>query len=311
MEIVPYPLLKDKTDFFLLWAKSFDWHCTPYWLERWVEIDFRLRGTPIAFCGVIDGKIVGLVGVMAIPTRNNHGEREIVGGIWGIATLPSCSRAGIGRTILEYSEDYFRHQGYRFSMLTTSRSIVAYRWYLEVGYEVVDKVESYQHFYKIPRASRRPESFPATSHGSAKSINLDKTIRLFENYTRDKCGFVYREVGSLQARQYMGFFEPGASVALDEGYLLASWQLGSLRISEIIAPNQKIGRDLITRAASLAKGGLHARFVFDRVVAQTLVKSGFRGDPGSYGVLMAKPLVGTIFSDVFDDSFICSNIDFF
>jgi hypothetical protein len=51
--------------------------------------------------------------------------------------------------------------------------------------------------------------------------------------------------------------------------------------------------------------------VFDPLVATTLEKMSFRKDLGAYGVLMAKPLAGVSFDDVYDDSFLWSSADFF
>jgi hypothetical protein len=97
----------------------------------------------------------------------------------------------------------------------------------------------------------------------------------------------------------------------EEGHLLSSSQTGSLWISEIIAFNQRTARELIQLAVKSSGAGIYVRYVFDPLVAATLEKMSFRKDPGSYGVLMAKPLAGVSFDDVYDDTFLWSSADFF
>jgi ribosomal protein S18 acetylase RimI-like enzyme len=311
MPIIPYAELKDKSDLFLLFAKSFDWYATPRSLDQWVASDFRLKSTPVGFCALVDGKVESFIGTMEIPTRNKHGERETVGGIWLVATKPSANRQGLGKKLLEHCEEYFRQKGYRFCTLTTSRNIIAYRWYREVGYDVVEYPDAYPHYYKIPRSAAGLRVQPAKSQAKASGFDYEKTLELFDKYMEDRCGFVYRDIGSLKAREQFGFYDSRYSRIHDDGYMLANSQSGSLRISEVISLKSSTARSLLRSAAGMTKGGLFARFVFDPDIARLFERSGYHRDLGTYDVLMAKPLTGVSFDDIYDRSFICTRVDFF
>jgi len=311
MQIITYHELRDKTDLFLLWAKSFGWLCTPKQIDHWVKTDERLIGTPVGVCAIIDGNLAGFVGIMEIPTRNKHGEAEIVGGIWAVSTRPMYARQGVGGYLLEAAENHFRSKGIRLSLLTTSRTLISYRGYVSFGYREVEKVNSYAHYYKIPRRSARADPFPPGPKGRAPKLGLEQIRSNFDRYARSHCGFTNRLIGALKEQQQMGYLEPKYSTVLDDGHLLSSSQMGSLWVSEIIALNQRAARELIQQAVKSSGAGIFVRYVFDPLVAATLEKMSFRKDPCSYGVLMAKPLTSVMFDDVYDDSFLWSSADFF
>jgi ribosomal protein S18 acetylase RimI-like enzyme len=311
MQIITYHELKDKTDLFLIWAKSFGWLCTPKQIDHWVKIDERLIGTPVGVCAIIDGNLAGFVGIMEIPTRNKHGEAELVGGIWAVSTRPMYARQGVGGYLLEAAESHFRSKGIRLSLLTTSRTLISYRGYISFGYREVEKINSYAHYYKIPQRSAKADPFPPGPKGKAPKPDLKQILSNFDHYACNHCGFTNRLIGALKAQQQMGAFESRYSTIQDKGHLLASSQMGSLSVWEIIAFKQKTARELIQRAVELSTAGVYVRYVFDPLVAATLEKMSFRKDPGSYGVLMAKPLVGASFDDVYDDTFLWSSADFF
>jgi ribosomal protein S18 acetylase RimI-like enzyme len=311
MQIITYHELKDKTDLFLLWAKSFGWLCTPKQMDHWVKTDERLIGTPVGVCAIIDSKLAGFVGIMEIPTRDKRGETEMVGGIWGVATRPMYARQGVGGHLLEAAENHFRSKGIRLSLLTTSRTLISYRGYVSFGYREVEKVNGYAHYYKIPRRSAKADLFPPGPKGKAPKLDLKQIRSNFNRYARNHCGFTNRLTGALKEQQEMGYFDPKYSTVQEEGHLLSSSQTGSLWISEIIAFNQRTARELIQLAVKSSGAGIYVRYVFDPLVAATLEKMSFRKDPGSYGVLMAKPLAGVSFDDVYDDTFLWSSADFF
>jgi GNAT superfamily N-acetyltransferase len=311
MQIITYHELKDKTELFPLWAKAFSWLCTPKQMDHWVETDERLIGTPVGVCAIIDGHLAGFVGIMEIPTRNKNGETEIVGGIWAVSTRPMYARQGVAGFLLEAAEKHFRSKGMRLSVLGTSRTLAAYRGYLSFGYREVEKVNSYAHYYKIPRRSAKADPFPPGPKGKTPKLDLEKICSNFDRYARNNCGFTNRLIGAMKEQQQLGYFESRYSTVQDEGHLLANSQMGSLWVSEIIAFKQKTTRDLIQQAVKLSGAGIYVRYVFHPLVAATLEKMAFHKDPGSYGVLMAKPLAGVSFDDVYDDSFLWSSADFF
>jgi GNAT superfamily N-acetyltransferase len=311
MQIVTYNELKDKTDLFLIWTKSFGWLCTPQQMDYWVKIDERLIGTPVGVCAIIDGEIAGFVGIMEIPTRNKHGETEMVGGLWAISTRPKYARQGVAGHLLEAAENHFRSKGYRLSLLTTAHSLISYRGYVSFGYREVEKVNGYSHFYKIPRRSAKADPFPPPPKGKVAKLDLKQVLANFNRYAANHCGFINRLPGASKEQQQMGYFESRYSTVLDDGHLLASSMMGSVWVSEIIAFKQKTARELIQKATELSGAGIYVRYVFDPMVAGVLEKLSFRQDAGSFGVLMAKPLANASFEDVYDDTFLWSSADFF
>ena len=196
-------------------------------------------------------------------------------------------------------------------MLTTSRALIAYRGYVSFGYREVEIIDNCPHFYKVLRRSAGADPFPPGAKGKVAKLDLKKIGKIFENYARNHCGFVIRDIGVMQERQEMGAFEPRPSVLLDDGYLLANKQLGSVSISEIIAPDRKTARELIRRSESTSTAGIFARYVFDPEVARLLTKMSYRSDPGNYGVVMAKPLTDVTFDDVYDDTFLFTAVESF
>ncbi len=311
MQIVTYNDLEDKTDLFNIWGKSFNWFCTPRQMDSWIKTDFRLRGTPVGYCGLIDGNIAGFVGVMEIPTRNKNGETEIIGGIWAVSTRPMYARQGVGGKLLEAAENYFRERGFRLSMLTTSQYLIAHRGYVSFGYREIEAVNNLPHFYKVPRRLAKSDPFAVAKKGKAAKSFLHDIGVLFDKYTHNRCGFTIRDAGLMKQREQLGYFEPDISPLLDNGYLLAYRQLGSIIILEVISFDKKTARELLRLASGWSTAGIGARYVFDPNVAELLSKSGFRQDPGSYGVLMVKSLDGTSFTDVYDSSFLYSSMDAF
>ncbi len=309
LEIIPYPELKDRTDLYHLWAQSFSFLATPRWLEGWIKIEDWLQDTPIGFCGLLDGRLVGFVGVMEIPTRDRHGQVEIVGGVWAVATRPSCRRQGVGRRILEVAEAHFRERGLRFSFLTTSRAIVAHRWYQSVGYEDVTIVDGYSHLYKILMS--RPVAPAGRPSAKAQRLDHRQIVANFARQWRNHCGFVYRTDRRLQVLERMGAYDPANSQVTPQGHLLASRQFGSSRVIEVLAGNKKTYGELIRSLERRTAAGVYLPFVSDPMAIEVLAKANYRRDQGSFDVLMAKPLAGANFDDVYDESFVISRCEFF
>jgi len=306
MNILTYNQLNDKSDIFLLWAKSFGFHCTSDWIDMWAPQDVRLQGTPIGFCAVENEKLLGFVGVMHLPTRNKHGDTEAVGGIWAVATRPTTGRRGIGRKLLDAAENHFREQGIRLSLLTTSRSIVAYRWYSEVGYSEIEAVNRYPHFYQFPRHSPNVELGKGTG-----DVDRHHILEIFHKHIRNNCGFTYRDEALMRFLEFRGPVDYRHSVVEEDAYFIATGSLGTLLISEILAPNQKSYSDLLKRAESMTREAVYSRYVFDENAAIAFEKARYRTDPEEYNVAMWKSLDGTKFSDIFDESFVMPRLDFF
>ena len=308
LEIVYYRDLKDKADLMHLWAQSFVWLGTPKLIDAWAKVGHGLKGTPVGTCGLIDGKLVGFVGVLELPTRNKFGDVELVGGIWAIATRPSAARQGIGRKLLEAAEDYFRRRGIRLSMLTTSRAIVAHRWYASVGYQEVEAVNQCPHYYKVFRVAPKSK---AKKRSGVQEFDRVQCIANFTRFMKDRCGFVYRAQERFDYMETVGNLTAAVSQTSERGHVIASTQMGCAMVNEIIAENQAAALEMIKSVESKVENGAYYRYVFDPVVAKALAKAGYRSDIGAFDVFMCKALGKVGFDDVYDSSFTVSRGEFF
>ncbi len=308
LEIVYYTDLKDKSDLMHLWAQSFVWLGTPAVVDGWVKNGHSLKGTKVGTCGLIDGKLAGFVGMLELPTRNKAGEVEMVGGIWAIATRPSLARQGIGRRLLDAAEEHFRSRGIRISMLTTSRAIVAYKWYSSVGYHEIENVNQCPHYYKVlkPSPSRK-----AKIESKQEEFDRLQCIANFTRFMKDRCGFVYRAPHRFDYMEKVGNLSQAHSMVNDHGHVIASPQMGAVMVNEMIADNKTHATEMIKWIETRAETGVYYRYVFDPVVAASLDKAGYRSDRGGFDVFMWKALGDVQFEDVYDQTFTVSRGEFF
>lgn len=308
LEIVYYTDLKDKADLMHLWAQSFVWLATPKLIDAWAKVGHGLKDTPIGTCGLIDGKLAGFVGMLELPTRNKQGDVELVGGIWAIATRPSMGRQGVGRRLLEAAENHFRERGIRLSMLTTSRAIVAHRWYSSVGYREVEVVNQYPHYYKVLKTAPKAK---AGKVAPAESFDRVQCVANFTRFMKDRCGFVYRAQERFDYMETVGNLVKESSQTTERGHVIASTQMGAAMVNEMIAENQTAALEMIRWVESRVTNGVYCRYVFDPTVAKALTKAGYRSDSGAFDVFMCKPLGEARFEDVYDESFAVSRGEFF
>lgn len=308
LQIVYYTDLKDKADLLYLWAQSFGFLMTAKTVDAWAKVGHGLKDTPIGTCGLIDGKLAGFVGMLELPTRSKQGDVEMVGGIWAIATRPSMARQGVGRKLLEAAENHFRERGIRLSMLTTSRSIVAHRWYSGVGYREVEVVNQYPHYYKVLKASPKLKSKKPLA-----AVDFDRVqcVANFTRFMKDRCGFVYRAQERFDYMETVGNLGKGTSKTTERGHVIASTQMGAAMVNEMIAENQTAALEMIKWVESCVENGVYYRYVFDPMVAKALTKAGYRSDTGAFDVFMCKPLGNVGFDDVYDESFTVSRGEFF
>ncbi|MFQ6002829.1 MAG: hypothetical protein ACE5KJ_03710, partial [Candidatus Zixiibacteriota bacterium] len=88
MNIITYRELEPKDEIMMLLELAFWWPISLKDLDELINMDIRLRNSPVGFCAVTDGRLAGFVGVMDIPTKTVNGKTEIIGGIWAVATNP-------------------------------------------------------------------------------------------------------------------------------------------------------------------------------------------------------------------------------
>ena len=147
MKIVEYRDLSKKDEFLPLMYQAFLWPFTPIEFENVIAKDERLRG-PVDYCAIEKDKLAGFVGVMDIPTKTVEGV-EWVGGIWCVATAPQFAHRGVCKSLMARAHEYFETNGYQFSFLYTSRTIIAYNLYRKLGYREVEKYNEFPTAYKL------------------------------------------------------------------------------------------------------------------------------------------------------------------
>jgi hypothetical protein len=99
MKIVPYRDLESKNGLLPLLDHTFYWVFDHRQFEDLVEIDSRLKNSPVGFSAVEDGRIIGHVAVKDLATRTLDRSIEYVGGLYNVATLPGYRRKGVCTTL--------------------------------------------------------------------------------------------------------------------------------------------------------------------------------------------------------------------
>lgn len=185
MKVLTYRDLKSKDWLLPLLDQAFRWPFNPRTSEQLIRIDPRLKHSPVGFCAVENGHVVSFVGVLDLATRTLDGTIEHVGGIYGVATMPSHARRGISTILMNSANDYFKEKGYRFSFLTTSRTIIAHDFYAKLGYE---DVIQYPSAYRV----LEPKKAKASRKEKTARVDFDKILRIYNEFTKDKIGLVVR-----------------------------------------------------------------------------------------------------------------------
>jgi predicted acetyltransferase len=134
MEIKTYRELEIRDEFLPLFQHAFWWPYNPKEFKKAIKVDPRLQNSPVGYAATKNKRLVGFVGVMDITTRTLEGSEEKVGGIWGVVTHPAFTRKGISTALMQKSHEYFKEEGYKFSLLNTSKSLIAHAFYQKLGY---------------------------------------------------------------------------------------------------------------------------------------------------------------------------------
>lgn len=305
MQIVTYRELEPKDDFMMLMEIAFWWPISPKTMQERIETDVRLKHGPVGFCAVKDGRLIGFVGVMDIPTKTVAGETEIIGGVWAVATNPGFARQGICKTLMENALDYFRLQNYRFSFLCTSRTIIAHHIYREMGYEEVESANQYDGVYKV---LDKPES---ANPGLRAHLDPHKAYRIYETFVKGKVGFVVRQSDFVAMYLRRKRFDESKSILLANGYALLSENQDMTKIQEMVALDYDTYEELIDKTEISAKAGVINRAVADPKLLDIYKSRGYGVHTGNNNVLMVKPLKEAWFSDAYGDSFYIGGLDWF
>ncbi len=305
MKIVTYKELEPKDDFMMLMDLAFWWPISPKTMEERINTDVRLKSGPVGFCAVEEGRLVGFVGVMDIPTKTVEGKVEIIGGIWAVATNPGFARQGICKTLMEAAHHYFRSQNYRFSFLCTGRTIIAYAFYRKLGYKEVDAVNQFKGAYKVL------DKTESEGKNVSSALNSKKIYQLYEKFVEDKTGFVVRQKDFVTMFAKRKRFDERKSIQKEKGYALLTESQNVTKVQDLVALDDSTYGELIEEIERFAKSGVINRSVANEGVLNIYKSKGYRVQNGDDGVLMVKNLTGAEIDAVYGESFYIGILDWF
>ncbi|MGD8545031.1 MAG: GNAT family N-acetyltransferase [Candidatus Bathyarchaeota archaeon] len=305
MKITPYRELKLRDELLPLFQHAFWWPFNPQEFEKIVKADPRLQHSPVGYAAIDDNRLVGFVGVMDITTRTLEDSEEKVGGIWGVVTHPAHARRGISKTLMKRSHEHFREEGYKFSLLNTSKSLIAYSIYRKLDYK---DVIIYPSVYKVIPDQKKKK----TKKTSRKTkLNWNKILEIFAKATKDQTGFVVRSPRYGKMLETRKRVQPRKSIISENGYALLKEEGGNVTIQEIIASTKKGTDKLITQSEENAKKVVIAEAVLDNNLQKNYLSHEFMLLEVSYDLLMSKPLTKASFMEVYGHKFYAAATDYF
>jgi len=310
MKILTHRELEPKDELLPLMDNSFGWPFNPKMYEKLVKIDPRLRNSPVGFCAVENGHVVGYVGVMDLASRTLDGSVEYVGGIYGVATLPSHARKGVSTALMNRVHEHFRERNYRFSFLCTSHTLVAYSMYQKLGY--TDLLER-PNAYKV----LSPKKAKAVEEQRSGKIDFDRLLRVYSEFVKGKTGFVVRDRAYLTMLKKTGYFSGKECIIEENGYVIFRSNVGgtwskATWIRELVALNAEERNRLVGLVEAKTKDLVMDRVVLDEALLQVYKSRGYMVEKRSHIVTMVKPLAtDASFKQTYGDKFYLTELDSF
>jgi ribosomal protein S18 acetylase RimI-like enzyme len=294
MEIQTYQDLEQKGILLPLMEQAFGWPFDPIEFEKTVKADPRLRESCVGFCALKEGKALGYVGVMDLTLRASNGAVEKVGGLYGVATLPGYTRQGICTALLNRAHEHFRAKNYRFSLLTTSPTIVAHSLYEKMGYF---DVTSFPSAYKIRQKDERHE---ISEREGVSKWNLARMLELFHEYVKNKTGFVVRDEAYMKMLMKQYEISAKECIMTQRGYVIFKKEKKQARVRELVAQNNKEMDRLIRLVENKAQRIVIGRLgAWDPALDRAYKSRGFIVLETGHGVLMVKQLLAKATFNVF------------
>lgn len=305
MNIITYRELRSKNELLPLMDQAFSWPFNPQEREEIIKIDPRLKNSPVGYCALENNHVVGFVGVMDLATRTLDGTIELAGGIWGVATLPGRVRKGISTTLMQRAHQHFQEQGYRFSFLNTSRTLIAYAYYQKLGYT---DAREYQSAYRILQKTKTSR----LAKNGKKRLDWEKILEIYDQYSTQKTGLVVRDKEYYKVLVKRENIQPEKTTMTKTGYVFLKEEKETMLIREIISPTIEEAKKLIDEVEKKAQTIVCDRVILDNKISRTYQSRGYMLLKRSYVVTMVKPLKKpATFRQVYGDKFYISDADFF
>ncbi len=305
MDIITYRELEPKDEIMMLMDLAFWWPISPKDFEELINMDIRLRNSPVGFCAVKDGRLAGFVGVMDLPTKTLKGKTEIIGGIWAVATNPDFARQGICKILMEQAHKHFRKQNYRFSFLCTNRTIIAYGIYRKLGYTEVEYVNKFSAVYKV---LNRTEPVPKRSE---TTLDPEKIHNIYQKFVENKTGFAARQKDFVTLFAKRKAFEERRSIQNKKGYVLLTEARNVIKVQDLVALDHTTYAELIDQIEEFAKSGVINRVVADKKLLAIYKSKGYGIQKGDDGVLMVRNLANASIGELYGESFCMGALDWF
>jgi predicted acetyltransferase len=309
MRISAYRELESTDELLPLLDHAFRWTFNQRTFDKMIKVDPRLKNSPIGFCAIENGHIVGNVGVMDVATRTLDGTIETVGGIYGVATIPSHTRKGVSAALMKRAHEHFREKGYRFSFLGTSRTIVAHSFYEKLGYTDLFECPS---AYKIVKA----RAAKAATREKPEKIDFDRMLEIYVSRVKGRTGLVVRDKAYFNMLKKSEGFTRRECIVNDGGYVLfkeikGMWVNG-IWIRELVAQKNKTMNKLLELAERRAKEMIYDRAVLDKTLVEVYRSRGYMIHEKSHTVVMVKPLAANAsFNKTYGDKLYTTGLDLF
>ncbi|NWG10735.1 GNAT family N-acetyltransferase [Candidatus Bathyarchaeota archaeon] len=310
MKILTYKELESKNSLLPLLDHAFGWTFNPRTFETLAKLDPRLKDSPMGFFAVERGNVIGSVGVMDMTTRTLDGSIGHVGGVYGVATLPSHVKKGVSTALMNAAHQYFTEKDYRFSFLWTSRTIVAHAMYEKLGY--VDWLER-------PTAHKilMPKKAKQTKKKKNMKLDLDQILKVYNKYVESKAGFVVRDKAYMKTTRRLESLSPKDCIITKDGYVIFKTNVGGTWIRgtwirELAASDAQAMNRLVECVEEKSKDLIYDRAVFDDTLLEVYKSRGYMIQKKSHSILMVKPLnAKASFKKTYGEKFYLTSLDFF
>jgi predicted N-acetyltransferase YhbS len=304
MKIQSYRELESKDGLVPILDHAFNWIFNQKQFEDFMKIDPRVKDGPVSFCAVENKRIIGHVGVMELATRTVTGNVEYAGGLYGVATLPGHTCRGVCTNLMAKAHEYFANKHYRFSFLSTSPSLIAHAFYMNLGYN--DFVE-YPTAYKALHGKRSRQEKSRLS-----GLDPDRILKIYNEFTREKTGFVVRDKKHLKMLKKMEGIKPKQCIIDKEGYMIFREDKTGTWIRELVAFNKNQMHRLIETVEERAKGPVFDRAVLNSDLLGVYETRDYMILKNGYSVLMSKPLApDASLAQTYGDRFFLTRLDSF
>jgi len=148
-------------------------------------------------------------------------------------------------------------------------------------------------------------------------IDFDKLLRVYNEFVKDKTGFVIRDKAYLTMLKKTSYIGGKDCIIEDDGYVIFRRNVGgtwskATWIKELVALNAKEMNRLVGLVEGKAKDLIMDRDALDKALLQVYKSRCYMIEKRSHAVIMVKPLTADAsFKQTYGDKFYLTDLDFF